>query len=188
MCMNVNEGFYVKYATTRDLENGWHQFVRRCCDVFFFAFVLRQSLPGGGKRAKETKKKQMRQQRVHFEQSLEGFDLKYKQDIRKDPVSRVQFNAIYANIGVDPLSSNKVRVMVDNSDEVVGMLMVLVCCAWEVMCGCLCFVLATQRWRELWAIEFGLHKGMVSSRWVLITKTSLRVLTAMSLLSGVSLN
>lgn len=60
-----------------------------------------------GGRAKETKREQMKQQMAQFKQCLEEFALKYRHDIRKDPVFRAQFNAMCANIGVDPLSSNK---------------------------------------------------------------------------------
>eukprot|EP00803_Ostreobium_quekettii_P010824 evm.model.scf_1067.3 EVM.evm.TU.scf_1067.3 scf_1067:30815-34712(-) len=60
-----------------------------------------------GDRAKETQKEQMKTQMASFKKSLEEFAMKYKQDIRKDPVFRAQFHQMCANIGVDPLSSNK---------------------------------------------------------------------------------
>jgi hypothetical protein len=34
--------------------------------------------------------------------------MKHKSDIRRDPVFRAQFHTMCANIGVDPLASNKV--------------------------------------------------------------------------------
>lgn len=36
--------------------------------------------------------------------------LQHKSDIRRDPEFRAQFHRMCANIGVDPLASNKVRV------------------------------------------------------------------------------
>lgn len=43
-----------------------------------------------------------------FKRNLEDFARKYRQDIRKDPAFRAQFQAMCANIGVDPLASSKV--------------------------------------------------------------------------------
>lgn len=43
-----------------------------------------------------------------FKSSLEEFAHKHKKDIRQDPVFRAQFQTMCANIGVDPLASNKV--------------------------------------------------------------------------------
>lgn len=51
----------------------------------------------------------MKRQMAIFKTSLEEFALKHKQDIRKDPNFRAQFQQMCANIGVDPLSSNKVH-------------------------------------------------------------------------------
>lgn len=43
----------------------------------------------------------------NFKSSLEEFALKYREDIRRDPVFRAQFHTMCANVGVDPLCSNK---------------------------------------------------------------------------------
>lgn len=50
----------------------------------------------------------MQQQMSVFKKSLEDFALNHKNEIRKDPLFRAQFQTMCANIGVDPLSSNKV--------------------------------------------------------------------------------
>lgn len=52
---------------------------------------------------------QMKDQLVTFKSKLEEFAMKHKSDIRRDPVFRAQFHTMCANIGVDPLASNKVR-------------------------------------------------------------------------------
>jgi len=49
----------------------------------------------------------MKQQMSLFKTKLEEFALKYKNDIRKDPEFRARFHVMCANIGVDPLASNK---------------------------------------------------------------------------------
>lgn len=49
----------------------------------------------------------MRAQLVRFRASLEAFALKHKAEIRADPVFRAQFHKMCANVGVDPLASNK---------------------------------------------------------------------------------
>jgi len=50
---------------------------------------------------------QMKDQLILFKSKLEEFALKHKADIRRDPVFRAQFHTMCANIGVDPLASNK---------------------------------------------------------------------------------
>ena len=50
----------------------------------------------------------MKEQLSLFKNKLEEFAQKHKSDIRKDPVFRAQFHVMCANIGVDPLASNKV--------------------------------------------------------------------------------
>jgi hypothetical protein len=50
----------------------------------------------------------MKDQLVTFKSKLEEFAMKHKSDIRRDPVFRAQFHTMCANIGVDPLASNKV--------------------------------------------------------------------------------
>jgi ESCRT-II complex subunit VPS22 len=49
----------------------------------------------------------MRTQLATFKSSLEQFAAAHRDDIRKDPAFRQQFHAMCANIGVDPLVSNK---------------------------------------------------------------------------------
>ncbi|MEW5316935.1 MAG: hypothetical protein WDW38_008274 [Sanguina aurantia] len=49
----------------------------------------------------------MKEQMALFKRNLEAFAAKHKADIRKDPVFRAQFHTMCANIGVDPLASNK---------------------------------------------------------------------------------
>ena len=49
----------------------------------------------------------MRAQLARFRASLEAFALKHKAEIRADPVFRAQFHKMCANVGVDPLASNK---------------------------------------------------------------------------------
>ena len=49
----------------------------------------------------------MRAQLGRFRASLEAFALKHKAEIRADPVFRAQFHKMCANVGVDPLASNK---------------------------------------------------------------------------------
>ena len=44
---------------------------------------------------------------LQFKSSLESFALKHRAEIRGDPAFRAQFNAMCANVGVDPLASNK---------------------------------------------------------------------------------
>lgn len=51
----------------------------------------------------------MKEQMARFKASLEEFAQKHRKDIRSDPVFRAQFQTMCANIGVDPLASNKVR-------------------------------------------------------------------------------
>lgn len=49
----------------------------------------------------------MRTQLATFKSSLEQFAAAHRDDIRKDPAFRQHFHAMCANIGVDPLVSNK---------------------------------------------------------------------------------
>lgn len=51
----------------------------------------------------------MKEQLCLFRSKLEEFALQHKADIRRDPVFRAQFHTMCANIGVDPLASNKAR-------------------------------------------------------------------------------
>lgn len=50
---------------------------------------------------------QMKQQLEQFKSHLEKFAIQYAADVRKDPAFRRQFQQMCANIGVDPLASNK---------------------------------------------------------------------------------
>lgn len=60
-----------------------------------------------GEQVAQTKLELMRAQMATFKTSLEEFALRYRADIRRDPVFRAQFHTMCANIGVDPLASNK---------------------------------------------------------------------------------
>ncbi|TPX45151.1 hypothetical protein SeLEV6574_g04055 [Synchytrium endobioticum] len=50
---------------------------------------------------------QMKSQLSVFKSNLEEFAKKYRKDINRDPVFRMHFQKMCANIGVDPLASNK---------------------------------------------------------------------------------
>lgn len=69
--------------------------------------AAREQFEKVGREVAETKAQVMRSQMAHFKASLEEFALKHKRDIRQDPVFRAQFHTMCANIGVDPLASNK---------------------------------------------------------------------------------
>ncbi|GAB4814159.1 hypothetical protein N2152v2_001205 [Parachlorella kessleri] len=60
-----------------------------------------------GEQVQQTKLELMKAQLATFKSSLEEFALKYREDIRRSPEFRAQFHAMCANVGVDPLSSNK---------------------------------------------------------------------------------
>ncbi|XP_052208453.1 vacuolar protein sorting-associated protein 22 homolog 1 [Diospyros lotus] len=49
----------------------------------------------------------MKEQLSTFRSQLEDFARKHKNDIRKNPAFRAQFHEMCANVGVDPLASNK---------------------------------------------------------------------------------
>lgn len=61
-----------------------------------------------GEEVRRASLQQMKAQLATFKSSLEAFALQHKADIRADPVFRAQFHTMCANIGVDPLASNKV--------------------------------------------------------------------------------
>jgi hypothetical protein len=63
-----------------------------------------------GEEVRRASLQQMKDQLALFKSKLEEFALQHKADIRRDPVFRAQFHTMCANIGVDPLSSNKVGV------------------------------------------------------------------------------
>ncbi|KAG0179745.1 Vacuolar protein sorting-associated protein SNF8 [Apophysomyces sp. BC1021] len=50
---------------------------------------------------------QLQLQLENFKNNLEEFAWKHRKDIRKDPTFRAHFQRMCANIGVDPLASNK---------------------------------------------------------------------------------
>ncbi|SAM00225.1 hypothetical protein [Absidia glauca] len=50
---------------------------------------------------------QLQRQLETFKQNLEEFAWKHQKDIKKDPLFRSHFQRMCANIGVDPLASNK---------------------------------------------------------------------------------
>ncbi|KAI4390094.1 hypothetical protein MLD38_002243 [Melastoma candidum] len=49
----------------------------------------------------------MKEQLATFRSQLEDFARKHKNDIKKNPVFRLQFHEMCAKVGVDPLASNK---------------------------------------------------------------------------------
>jgi len=71
------------------------------------AQAARDQLRALGDRVQETKVAAMRAQMATFKASLEEFAARHRDDIRRDPAFRQQFHAMCANIGVDPLVSNK---------------------------------------------------------------------------------
>ncbi|KAL3144419.1 hypothetical protein ABBQ32_004167 [Trebouxia sp. C0010 RCD-2024] len=60
-----------------------------------------------GEHVQQTKLEHIKSQMAIFKRSLEDFAIKHRNDIRQDPVFRAQFHTMCANIGVDPLASNK---------------------------------------------------------------------------------
>ncbi|PNW70123.1 hypothetical protein CHLRE_17g706650v5 [Chlamydomonas reinhardtii] len=60
-----------------------------------------------GEEVKKNSLQAMHEQLSAFRSNLEEFARKYRADVRRDPVFRAQFHTMCANIGVDPLASNK---------------------------------------------------------------------------------
>ncbi|XP_078434120.1 EAP30/Vps36 family protein [Wolffia australiana] len=60
-----------------------------------------------GQNVAKVKADVMKEQLATFKTQLEEFARKYKNDIRKNPTFRAQFHEMCANVGVDPLASNK---------------------------------------------------------------------------------
>ncbi|EFJ47536.1 hypothetical protein VOLCADRAFT_91949 [Volvox carteri f. nagariensis] len=60
-----------------------------------------------GEEVKKNTLQAMHEQLAAFRTNLEEFARKHRADIRRDPVFRAQFHTMCANIGVDPLASNK---------------------------------------------------------------------------------
>eukprot|EP00877_Chromochloris_zofingiensis_P013716 jgi/Chrzof1/8599/Cz03g16270.t1 len=67
----------------------------------------REQFKQAGEEVRKNNLQQMKEQLSTFKTKLEEFAHKYKSDIRRDPVFRAQFHTMCANIGVDPLASNK---------------------------------------------------------------------------------
>lgn len=60
-----------------------------------------------GDEVKKSNLQAMKDQMSLFQTKLEEFALKHRAEIRRDPAFRAQFHMMCANIGVDPLASNK---------------------------------------------------------------------------------
>jgi ESCRT-II complex subunit VPS22 len=73
---------------------------------------MQEQFKSAGEEVRRAALQQMKDQLVTFKSKLEEFALKHKSDIRRDPVFRAQFHTMCANIGVDPLASNKVGARV----------------------------------------------------------------------------
>ena len=58
---------------------------------------------------KEERIQHLKDQMAFFKSSLEKFALDYRKEIRSNPEFRADFHMMCANIGVDPLASNKVH-------------------------------------------------------------------------------
>uniref|UniRef100_A0A7S0RI08 Vacuolar protein sorting-associated protein n=1 Tax=Chlamydomonas leiostraca TaxID=1034604 RepID=A0A7S0RI08_9CHLO len=67
----------------------------------------REQYKNVGDEVKKSNLEAMKEQMATFKTKLEEFALKYKADIRRDPEFRARFHQMCANIGVDPLASNK---------------------------------------------------------------------------------
>jgi len=60
-----------------------------------------------GDNVNQTKLEHMKAQMAAFKDNLSKFAIKHRDDVRRDPVFRAQFHTMCANVGVDPLASNK---------------------------------------------------------------------------------
>ncbi|KAF6261148.1 subunit of ESCRT-II complex [Scenedesmus sp. NREL 46B-D3] len=67
----------------------------------------REQYRSTGEEVRRANLQQMKDQLSLFKSKLEQFAVQHKADIRRDPVFRAQFHTMCANIGVDPLASNK---------------------------------------------------------------------------------
>jgi ESCRT-II complex subunit VPS22 len=72
---------------------------------------LQEQYRSTGEEVRRASLQQMKDQLSLFKSKLEDFALQHKADIRRDPVFRAQFHTMCANIGVDPLASNKVGLV-----------------------------------------------------------------------------
>ncbi|KXZ41680.1 hypothetical protein GPECTOR_323g36 [Gonium pectorale] len=70
-------------------------------------WATREQFKLTGEEVKKNSLQAMHDQLASFRANLEEFARKYRADIRRDPVFRAQFHTMCANIGVDPLASNK---------------------------------------------------------------------------------
>jgi ESCRT-II complex subunit VPS22 len=69
---------------------------------------LQEQYKSVGNEVRKSNLEAMHEQMTVFKDKLEEFAIHHRADIRKDPAFRAQFHAMCANIGVDPLASNKV--------------------------------------------------------------------------------
>ncbi len=74
----------------------------------YLAFIAQEQFKNVGDEVKQSNLQAMKDQMSLFRAKLEEFALKHKNDIRRDPEFRAKFHTMCANIGVDPLASNKV--------------------------------------------------------------------------------
>jgi hypothetical protein len=74
--------------------------------------ATREQFKSAGEEVRRSALAQMKEQLALFQAKLQAFAREHKADIRRDPLFRAQFQAMCANIGVDPLASNKVCVCV----------------------------------------------------------------------------
>jgi ESCRT-II complex subunit VPS22 len=73
-----------------------------------YAYLLvQEQYKNVGEEVRKNNLEAMKEQMAIFKAKLEEFALKHKSDIRKDPQFRARFHQMCANIGVDPLASNK---------------------------------------------------------------------------------
>lgn len=77
----------------------------------YLRLALQEQYKKKGDELKENTLHQMKDSMATFKTRLEEFAAKHKNDIRKDPSFRAQFHKMCANIGVDPLASNKVSLL-----------------------------------------------------------------------------
>jgi ESCRT-II complex subunit VPS22 len=68
---------------------------------------LQEQFKATGEEVKQSNLVAMKEQLSTFKSNLEEFAHKYRSEIRSNPAFRAQFHTMCANIGVDPLSSNK---------------------------------------------------------------------------------
>ena len=102
----------------------------------------------------------MEEQMGKFKKSLEDFAFKYKDEIKSDPIFRKHFHEMCGSIGVDPLASNKGKLLLcfflfgrnRNASSLLGNPFFSFFCLQE--CGLKCLVLVTS----ITSLEFRLWK------------------------------